>query len=533
MKLFEFAEKNLLGKRKDIVGVRIENKVYGLQENVPVTENMQFVTLREKEGERIYEHSLVFLLCMASKILFPEGRLVVEHSISEALFLTFRFDRPLNKKDVRRIEEKMRELVEKDLPIRKKLVNKKEAIKICRKNGNLSKIKLIETLKKEKFTIFICGDFEDWIPGPLVPSTSYLEKFSLRHYSPGFILRYPVARSYPDYPPFVELPKLFLVFHEHEKWGEILGFHNLGSLNELIKQGNAEDIINVSEALHEKKIAMIADEITHRILPPKIVLIAGPSASGKTTFAKRLSIHLRVNGWKPHSISIDDYFVERDKTPKDEEGNYDFECIEAVDIEFFNSQLLALLDGKEVELPKFNFKEGKRVLSGKKIRLGKRGILIIEGIHGLNERLTPHVPKHLKFKIYVSALTQLNIHDHYRISTSDTRLIRRIIRDNAYRGHLPEDTISMWAKVRKGEEKNIFPFQEEADVMFNSALTYEQAVLKKFAMPLLKSIPPTHPSHAKAYELLEFLSYFHEIPAELVPKNSIIREFIGGSCFRY
>lgn len=528
MKLFE-----TLGKRKDIVGAVIGNRIYGLQEEVPPCKDIKFINLKSKEGERIYEKSLVFLLAMATRDVFPEARVVVEHSISEVLFVTLRLDRPLDKRDVKRIEKRMKELVKKNLFIKKKELSKSEAIKRLRRNGNISKLKLIETLEKDKYTFYSAGDFEDWFPGPLVPFTSYLEQFSLKHYPPGFIMRYPVARSYPSYPRLVELPKLFLIFHEHDRWGEILGFHTLGRLNEMIEKKEPEDIVNVSEALHEKKIAMIADEITHRILPPKIVLIAGPSASGKTTFSKRLSIHLRVNGFKPYTISIDDYFLEREKTPRDEHGNYDFESIHAVDIEFFNNHLLALLDGKEIEVPKFNFKEGRRMRSGRKIRLGERGILLIEGIHGLNEQLTPRVPKHLKFKIYVSALTQLNIHDHYRISTSDTRLIRRIIRDNLYRGNLPEDTIRMWDNVRRGEEKNIFPFQEEADVMFNSALTYEQAVLKKFAVPLLKSIPRKHPSYAKASELLEFLSLFKEIPPELVPKNSIIREFIGGSCFKY
>jgi uridine kinase len=365
----------------------------------------------------------------------------------------------------------------------------------------------------------------------MVPSMGYLKVFDLLYYDPGFILMYPQAGDPFHIPPFHDLPKLARIFKEAEEWANILDVGDVGALNDKVVSGEINEIILVNEGLHEKKIANIADMIYAGKDKIKIVLIAGPSSSGKTTFARRLSIQLRVLGLKPYPLSLDDYFVDREHTPKDESGNYDFESIRALDLELFNQHLAALLNGEEVEIPRFNFRTGLREWIGRKYKMEKDAVLVIEGIHGLNEILTSSVPRENKYKIYISALTQLNIDNHNRIPTTDSRLMRRIVRDYLYRGRDAATTILTWPQVRAGEEKNIFPYQEEADIMFNSALVYEMCILKKYAAPLLREIPVSSPAYLEAKRLLTFLSYFLEAEENAIPNNSIIREFIGGSCF--
>jgi uridine kinase len=393
------------------------------------------------------------------------------------------------------------------------------------------KLRLLKYINLPRINLYRCGDLYDYFYGPMVPSMGYLKVFDLLYYDPGFILMYPQAGDPFHIPPFHDLPKLARIFKEAEEWANILDVGDVGALNDKVVSGEINEIILVNEGLHEKKIANIADMIYAGKDKIKIVLIAGPSSSGKTTFARRLSIQLRVLGLKPYPLSLDDYFVDREHTPKDESGNYDFESIRALDLELFNQHLAALLNGEEVEIPRFNFRTGLREWIGRKYKMEKDAVLVIEGIHGLNEILTSSVPRENKYKIYISALTQLNIDNHNRIPTTDSRLMRRIVRDYLYRDRDAATTILTWPQVRAGEEKNIFPYQEEADIMFNSALVYEMCILKKYAAPLLREIPVSSPAYLEAKRLLTFLSYFLEAEENAIPNNSIIREFIGGSCF--
>ncbi|MTI69605.1 MAG: nucleoside kinase [Firmicutes bacterium] len=426
----------------------------------------------------------------------------------------------------------MKEIIDKDLDIKRELIKTNEADKIFKKQNMKDKLRLSKYRQKEDIHVYNLDGFYDKFYGYLAPSTGFIDKFNLKYYRPGIIIQYPREDSNFDIPDFIEQNKLAKIFKETETWGEILDVGNVGALNDKVKDGSIGDIIRVSETLHEKKLSYIADSITND-KNIRIILIAGPSSSGKTTFAQRLSIHLRVNGKKPISISLDDYFVNREDTPLDENGEYDFESIDAIDIEKFNEDLIKLINGDEVRLPKFDFISGKRKFRDKPIKINKDQPIIIEGIHGLNEKLTRSIPKNNKFKVYVSALTQLNIDYHNRIPTTDTRLLRRMVRDHNYRGNDAVRTLKLWDSVRKGEESNIFPYQEEADVMFNSALVYELAVLKKYAEPLLKEIDSSSKYYAESKRLLKFLNYFKDISEEEnIPNTSIIREFVGGSCFR-
>jgi len=430
------------------------------------------------------------------------------------------------------IKERMQAIVAADEKIEKIKVKREEVIRIFADYGMTDKLRLLKYIKLPYINLYKCGHLYDYFYGPMVPSMGYLKIFDLLFYEPGFILMYPHAEDPFTIPPFKDLPKLARVFKEAEEWAGILDVGDVGGLNDKVESGKINDIILVNEGLHEKKIANIADKIYESKDKLKIVLIAGPSSSGKTTFSKRLSIQLRVLGLRPYPLSLDDYFVDRERTPRDANGNYEFESIRALDLELFNQHLAALLNGEEVELPQFNFRTGLREWNGKKFKMDNDSILVIEGIHGLNEILTSSIPRENKYKIYISALTQLNIDNHNRIPTTDGRLIRRIVRDYKYRGRNAETTILTWPQVRAGEEKNIFPYQEEADVMFNSELVYEMCILKKYAEPLLQEITINSPAYLEAKRLLIFLSYFLEADENTIPNNSIIREFIGGSCFR-
>jgi uridine kinase len=474
---------------------------------------------------------LAFVLIAAVHELFPDGEVTVEHSLSKGLYCEVHKSTPLSAADVAMLEKQMRHIVEQDRPILRKVMTTEAAIQLFETSGHAEKVRLLRQLKREKVSIYYCGELYDYFYGTMVPSTGYLTVFGLRFYSPGLILLFPEKENPAILPPFIEQPQLAKVFREAEQWGQILQCGYVGALNEYVRSETISDIIRVAEALHEKKVAQVADFVAEHCSEVRIILIAGPSSSGKTTFAQRLNIQLRVNALRPIAISLDDYFVDRCYTPCDSEGNYDFEAIEAIDLPLFNEHLARLLQGEKVELPSYNFTNGKREYNGRYIKLDKNQPLIIEGIHGLNERLTESVPRARKVKIYISALTQLSIDHHNRIPTTDTRLIRRIVRDSQFRAHDALKTLQIWASVRRGEERNIFPFQEEADIMFNSALIYELGVLKKYAEPLLQKVAIEQPEYYEAKRLLNFLEYFDSIDDEEIPGNSILREFTGRSCF--
>ncbi|HHV62761.1 MAG TPA: nucleoside kinase [Firmicutes bacterium] len=514
-----------------IVAARVNNELRELTYQLDEDASVEFLDLETEDGMRIYQRSLVSLLVMAAREILAGCRVSVEHSLGNGLYGEIYWERPVTEKDIENIEARMKEIVKRDVPFAKRTIPKEEAVALFERDGQHDKVRLLKYRKAPTVNIYTCDWFSDYSYGYMVPSTGYLRLFRLRFYLPGFILEFPSRSDPTRIPEYVEQGKLASVFFEAERWGQVLNVSDVASLNDIVSQGNIGDIIRVAEAFHEKKIAKIADLITENKDRLRLILIAGPSSSGKTTFAQRLAVQLRVNGLKPVSISLDDYFVDREHTPRDEAGNYDFEALEAIDLKLFNEHLARLIQGEEVELPAFNFLKGKRESSGRRLRIRPDQPIIIEGIHGLNDRLTLSIPKSRKFKIYVSALTQLNIDDHNRIPTTDVRLLRRIVRDSQFRSHNALETIRLWPSVRKGEEKNIFPFQEEADVMFNSALAYELAVLKKYAEPLLEQIDRSVPEYSEAKRLLKFLDYFLEVDPKDVPANSLLREFIGGSCF--
>ncbi len=495
-------------------------------------DNIEFIDITHPDGLRIYVRTLSFIYIKACKDIYKDARITIEHSLNKGLYSEIKKENDLSLESVNKIKEKIKELIEKDIIIEKKPLLVNEASKIFKKQNMQDKIRLLKYWNKEEKVIYEMDGYYDTFYGYMAPTTSYINKFDLKLFYPGIILNFPRKESNFELPEYIEQKKLSKIFRESENWGNIMDVADVGALNEKIEMGFIQDMIRINEALHEKKIAYIADQICSD-KDIKIVLIAGPSSSGKTTFAERLSIQLKVNGKKTHSISLDDYFVDREKTPKDEYGNYDFDTIDALDKDLFNEHLLSLINGKEVQIPVFNFKKGKREFTRPATKLSKEHIIIIEGIHGLNEALTNHIPPKNKFRIYISALTQLNIDSHNRISTTDSRLIRRIVRDSRYRGHDALKTIKLWNNVRKGEEKYIFPFQENADVMFNSSLVYELAVLKKYAVELIEKITKDSEYYSERQRLIKFLSYFKTIDDEKsIPYTSILREFIGESCFR-
>lgn len=489
------------------------------------------VTIKSPLGERAYMRSLCFLLIKAVEDCYPGARVTIEHSLNKGLYGEIYYHEEMTEDSIKTVKERMKEIVEEDIQIEKIKVKKEEAFKIFGNYGMKDKLRLLNHINLPYINLYKCGYLYDYFYGVMVPSTGFLKLFDLVKYEGGFILLYPHSSDPYNLPEFKDFPKLAKVFRETEKWAHILDIADVGALNDKVATGEIEELILVAEGLHEKKIAHIADKIYENKDKIKVILIAGPSSSGKTTFSKRLSIQLRVLGLKPHAISLDDYFVNREQTPKDEKGNYDFECIEALDTALFNEHLSTLLEGGEIELPRFNFITGHREASGVKFKMDTDSILVIEGIHGLNEALSSSVDRENKYKIYISALTQLNIDDHNRIPTTDVRVLRRLVRDNKSRGRSAEVTILSWPDVRAGEEKNIFPYQEEADTMFNSTLAYEMSVLKRYAEPLLADIKKDSPAYLEATRILLFLNYFKETEEDMIPSNSIIREFIGNSCF--
>ena len=534
--LFEIAQDMEIKLNYPILGARVNNKLTELTYKVYRPKFVEFIDITDIDGYRMYQRSLSFVLMKAVRDLLPGSRLKIEHSISQGFYCEI--DKPdgqkLKAEEVLDIAERMREIIKADLPFYREELPTQQAIKIFDEYQLHEKAKLFRTRPTLFTSVYKLDNQIDYFYGYLVPSTGFLRTFDLIPYYDGMLLRFPTMQNPDELGPIIEQPKLFEIFREYKKWVEILGVSTIGSINEQIKQGKAGDLIKISEALHEKKVAEISDMIAKRG-DVRVVLIAGPSSSGKTTFSKRLAIQLKVLGYDPVPISTDNFFVNREDTPRDENGDYDFENILALDIDLFTKIMNDLIAGKEVELPRFDFQKGQRYYSGDIAKLSQRGIIIIEGIHGLNPMLSKGIADKYKFKIYVSALTQIGIDYHNRIPTTDNRLLRRMIRDYQYRGYSLVDTLQRWPSVRKGEEKYIFPYQEEADVMFNSALLYEFSVLKKHLEPLLKEVPETAFEYSEARRLLKFLSYFETIKREEreIPPTSILREFLSGSAFKY
>ena len=512
-----------------IVAALVDGELTELHNVLEKPALVRFLDLTTKDGVRIYQRSLIILLIHAAYELFPEAAVKVEHSLGKGLYCEIDKNPALSAADVASIEKKMRQLVKRNLPIKKRRVTINEAEQVFTRQGFDDKVQLLKYWPKDHLKLYSINVLEDTLYGYHVPQTGLLQLFSLQYYKPGFVLCFPNEDNPLGVCPFLQQPKLFEIFRETEKWGFILGFDTAGAMNRLIKEGQGPEVVRIAEALHEKKIAQIADLVKEHSEETSIILIAGPSSSGKTTFAQRLRIQLLVNGVRPYPISLDDYFVNREFTPLDESNNPDFEHIEAVDLSLFNEHLIRLLNGEEVEIPFFNFTTGKREYRGRRIRLEKNQPLIIEGIHGLNEKLTSSIPRHKKFKIYISALTSLNIDRHTRIHTTDTRLLRRLVRDAQFRSMGARETIRMWPSVRRGEDRNIFDLQEEADIMFNSSLVYELSVIKKHAEFLLNQIDRSEPEYIEAKRLLHLLSFFVPLNSREVPSNSILREFIGES----
>ncbi len=529
--LLELAKRFKDSYQSAIVAARVNNDIRELSYELAEDARVGFIDLTDEDGMRIYRRSLYFIFIKAVNELFPERNAVISHPMSDGVYCEIRGDEELTEIDVETVQKKMNEIVSCALPFEKKIVSTESARELYKKTGRLDKYEVLEHRQKPYVTVYNCGGYEDYYYGYMVPDTGYIKCFSLKFHHPGVVIQFPSKGKPEELPAFEEQKKLFKVFIEYKKWVRILGVENVGALNNIVKAGEIGDLIRVSEALHEKKIAEIADRVTNHDEQKRIVLISGPSSSGKTTFANRLGIQLRVNGYTPKTISLDNYFVNRDKTPKDEDGEYDYEALEAIDVELFNKHLTALLEGHEVEIPIYNFETGSRKSLGQKMIMNKNTILVIEGIHGLNDRLTASISSEDKYKIYVSALTSMNIDDHNRIPSTDTRIIRRIVRDNQFRGCSAINTINRWPSVRRGEEKNIFPYQENADIMFNSSLVYELCLLKTYAEPLLMQLGPENERYSEVKRLIEFLSYFLSIDGKEVPNNSIVKEFVGGSCF--
>ena len=532
MTLLELAQEVQKKGEPLIVAARVDNVLRDLQTSVGDFHTIELVDTRSEFGRRIYRRSVVFLLIMAVRELYPEAEVVVQFTAHKGLYCAIQSPFDVTGSVVRALEQRMREIVTENRPIVKKRLQREEVVQLFKKSEQIEKANLVMSLETEKASLYYCGEFYDYLFGPMVSATGVLDKFALDAMPGGVLLRTPEPSAPEIVPAFKAQPKFGSILMEAERWASVLHCDYVSDLNRYIRRGEVADIIHVSEALHEKKIAEIADHIASNIKELRLILIAGPSSSGKTSFAQRLRIQLRVNGIEPVSISLDDYFRNWEDTPRTKEGAYDFENIGALDVELFNDHLVRLLNGEEVILPHYNFLTGKRETGSEHLSIAPTSPLIVEGIHGLNEALTASVPRGKKYKIYISALTQLNIDAHNRIPTTDARLLRRMVRDYQFRGAYALKTLRQWPDVRAGEEKNIFPFQEEADAMFNSALIYELAVLKRYAVPLLEMVPRDVPEYTKANRLLDFCRCFSDITEEYdIPNNSLLREFIGKSIF--
>lgn len=511
---------------------KVNNKTEGLTYKVFRNKDVEFLDICSSSGMRTYMRSLCFVLCKAVEDLFPKGHLVLENPISKGYYCNLYIGRPVTVEDVANIKKRMQEIISVDIPFHRIECHTEEAIGLFRDRGMKSKVKLLESIGTLYTFYYTLDHTVDYYYGSLLPGTGYIHLFDLIPYYNGLLLRIPNRNNPMELEPVVSQTKMFDIYNEHHRWQEILGVRTVGDFNQACQDGHATDLINVSEALQEKKIAHIADEIAQK-KSIRLILIAGPSSSGKTTFSKRLSVQLMASGLHPLPISLDNYFVDRKHTPLDANGDYDYESLYALDLDYFNHQLECLLRGEEIELPRFNFQKGEREMSGQKIHLEEGTYIILEGIHALNPELTNRIPDYAKYKIYVSALTTILLDDHNYIPTADNRLLRRIIRDYKYRGYTAEDTIRRWPSVRRGEEKWIFPYQENANAMFNSALLYELAVLKDEVLPLLQQVQENVPEYSEAKRLCRFLSYFTSLGDEELPPTSLLREFLGGSSFKY
>ncbi|KMT20845.1 nucleoside kinase [Clostridium cylindrosporum] len=519
--------------KEPLIAIVDGEEVVDLSKRMHCDANIKPIGMERSLGAKAYLRTLTFVLIKAVKNIYPKSRVILKHSLNKGLYGEIENIGEITDEKIEEIKSKMFEIINRDIEIEKIRVKKGEAEKIFKEYGMKDKLRLLSHLDLSYISLYKCGSFYDYFYGTMLSSTGYLTLYDLFKYGKGFILMSPKQKTDYKLPKFVDVPKLAKVFDETQAIANILDVADVGALNDKVDSGEIKDLILVSEALHEKKIGSIADKICENKDKIKLVAIAGPSSSGKTTFSKRLSIQLRLLGFDPYTISLDDYFVDREHTPRDEDGQYDFESIGALDVKLFNEHLSILLDGGEISLPKFDFLTGNRIDSGKRFRLKEDTIIVIEGIHGLNEVLTESVPRDNKFKIYISALTQLNIDDHNRMPTTDVRLLRRIVRDHETRGRNAETTILGWSSVRRGEEKNIFPYQEEADAMFNSTVIYEMSILRKYVQPLLEAIPKENPAYIEAKRLLDVISYFKVAPEANIPPNSIIKEFIGGGCFEH
>ena len=514
------------------VSARVNNKVEGMHYRVYNSKDVEFLDMTSSSGSRAYTRTLFFVLCKAVQDIYPATDVVIDIPVSNGFYVDIRLGRPVVDEDVNIIRRRMQEIIDARMPIRRFTVPTEEAVALFQEKGDVEKVKLLKTSGSIYTTYYKIGDYVDYYYGTLLTNTSQLYLFGLEKYYDGMLLRIPSLKNPDVLGEMTRQDKMFEIFKEHHRWQSILGIRTIGDFNQAIDANHATDIINISEALQEKKIAKIAEEIASR-KGVKLVLLAGPSSSGKTTSCKRLSIQLAVNGLKPLQISLDDYFVDREKTPKDASGEYDYESIYALDLDLINEQFNALFRGEEVELPKYDFQSGKSKKSGKKLKMHDNNVLVVEGIHALNPELTAHIPQEQIFRVYASALTTILLDNHNYIPTTDNRLLRRIIRDYKYRGVSAQETIHRWPSVRAGENKWIFPFQENADAMLNTAMLYELAVIKTQAEPLLQQVPENCEEYAEAYRLLKFLKYFKGIPYNNLPPTSLLREFLGGSSFHY
>ena len=514
------------------VSARVNNKVEGMHYRVYNSKDVEFLDMTSSSGSRAYTRTLFFVLCKAVQDIYPATDVVIDIPVSNGFYVDIRLGRPVVEEDVNIIRRRMQEIIDARMPIRRFTVPTEEAVALFQEKGDVEKVKLLKTSGSIYTTYYKIGDYVDYYYGTLLTNTSQLYLFGLEKYYDGMLLRIPSLKNPDVLGEMTRQDKMFEIFKEHHRWQSILGIRTVGDFNQAIDANHSTDIINISEALQEKKIANIAEEIASR-KGVKLVLLAGPSSSGKTTSCKRLSIQLAVNGLKPLQISLDDYFVDREKTPKDASGEYDYESIYALDLDLINEQFNALFRGEEVELPKYDFQSGKSKKSGNKLKMNDNNVLVVEGIHALNPELTAHIPQEQIFRVYASALTTILLDNHNYIPTTDNRLLRRIIRDYKYRGVSAQETIHRWPSVRAGENKWIFPFQENADAMLNTAMLYELAVIKTQAEPLLQQVPENCEEYAEAYRLLKFLKYFKGIPYNNLPPTSLLREFLGGSSFHY
>lgn len=515
------------------ISCKVNNKVEGIHYRVYNSKDLEFLDMTSSSGSRAYTRTLFFVLCKAVKDIFPASPdVIIDIPVSNGFYVDVRLGKELTEEEVGKLRNRMQEIIDAHMPIRRYMVPTEDAIALFQEKGDVEKVKLLKTSGSIYTTYYKIGDYVDYYYGTLLTNTSELYLFGLEKYYDGMLLRIPSLKNPDQLGEITRQDKMFDIFKEHHRWQDIIGIRTVGDFNQAVTAGFSTDIINISEALQEKKIAQIAEDIAQR-KGVKLVLLAGPSSSGKTTSCKRLSIQLAVNGLKPLQISLDDYFVDRDKTPKDESGEYDYESIYALDLKLINEQFNALFRGEEVELPKYDFQSGKSKRSGKKLKMNDHNVLVVEGIHALNPELTSQIPDEQIYRVYASALTTILLDNHNYIPTTDNRLLRRIIRDNKYRGVSAQETIHRWPSVRAGENKWIFPFQENADAMLNTAMLYELAVIKMQAEPLLQQVPENCEEYAEAYRLLKFLKYFKGIPYNNLPPTSLLREFLGGSSFHY